>query len=354
MKRLIILGGLAYTVAAIAVSLLVIKPPKPLVEIRGESLGSIGPLDILNSLFSAWVIMALLLILCFFALRKMSLIPSGFYNLFEATIEVIYDFVVGLAGEHWGRKFFPLIATFFIYITFANWMSLTPIFNSFGEYVPLTAQESGYHNEALVFKDSGGISLINPGAKVVDLEGSDCATGTEGDACRQDAIDQATSEHASGGNEKIGVLHPYFRGINTDLMTPLSFALVSAFFVELWGIQAQGVLKYGSKFLNFKGPIDFFVGILEFVAEVARLLSFSFRLFGNMLAGEIVLLVMTFLLAVASPIVVVFYGLELFVGAVQAFIFGALTLVFAILAITSHDDHGHEEEAGHQQGAESH
>jgi F-type H+-transporting ATPase subunit a len=72
------------------------------------------------------------------------------------------------------------------------------------------------------------------------------------------------------------------------------------------------------------------------------LISFSFRLFGNMMAGEILLLVMTFLVAVASPIMVIFYGLEMFVGAIQAFVFGTLTLVFGVLAITAHDDHDHD------------
>jgi F-type H+-transporting ATPase subunit a len=123
-------------------------------------------------------------------------------------------------------------------------------------------------------------------------------------------------------------------------MTPLAFALVAVFFIEYWGISTLGFGTYMSKFVNFKGPIDFFVGFLETIAEIAKLISFSFRLFGNMMAGEILLLVMTFLVAVASPILVIFYGLELFVGGIQAFVFGTLTLVFAVLA-TSH--HGPEE-----------
>jgi F-type H+-transporting ATPase subunit a len=90
--------------------------------------------------------------------------------------------------------------------------------------------------------------------------------------------------------------------------------------------------------------------LLELIAEIARLVSFSARLFGNMLAGEILIFVMTFLVGLAAPILIIFYGLEVFVGAIQAFVFGALTLVFAMLAIAGHDEgeHGHEEEAhGH-------
>ena len=337
-KRLIILGALAFTVAAVVFSIFVIKPPKPIIEITGEPLATVGPLDILNTLFTAWVIMAILLVFVFMATRKISMVPSGLYNFFEAIVEGIYNFVTGIAGETHGRRFFPLIATFFIYIAFANWVSLTPVFNSIGMYVPVHAEESEFHEEALVFKDSG---ILPFGAEEVEINAEDCAAGHEGDACREQAIEEAT-EASAGEGEKIGVMFPFFRGINTDLMTPLSFAIISALFVEYWGVSTLGFRRYAGKFLNFRGPIDFFVGILELVAELARLISFSFRLFGNMLAGEILLLVMTFLVAVASPILIIFYGLELFVGAIQAFVFGTLTLVFGVLAVTSHEEHGEE------------
>ena len=338
MKLLIILGGIIATVALIAVSLLLIQSPKPIIVIHGETLATVGPLDILNTLFSAWVIIALLLIICFFATRKIAMVPSGFYNFFEAIIEGIYNFVTGLAGEKNGRRFFPVIATFFIYIAFANWMSLTPIFNSIGAYVPLHAEEDQFHEHAYVFKETGGISLLMPKSEFVEIDAHDCAAGPAGDDCRHHAIDEAAAEH-TGDGEKLGVLFPYLRGINTDLMTTLSFAIMSAIFVEYWGITSLGFFKYAGKFVNFKSPISFFVGILEFIAEMARLVSFSARLFGNMLAGEILLFVMTFLVGLAAPILVVFYGLEVFVGAIQAFVFGTLTLVFAMLAVTSHDEH---------------
>ncbi len=350
MKRLIVPVFLFYTVAAIALSLFVLKPPKPIIVIHGEPLASVGPLDILNTLLSAWVIMAVLLIICFIAVRKASLIPSGFYNFFEAMIEGMYNFITGLAGEKNGRRFFPVIATFFIYIAFANWMSLTPVFNTIGSYVELHEEEGEFHEHALVFTEAGGISLINPGAKFVTLHAEDCAAGHDGDECRHHAIEEAEAAYADGDDKKLGVLFPYLRGINTDLMTPLSFALISAFFVEMWGITTLGFFRYAGKFFNFKSPIGFFVGILELVAEIARLVSFSARLFGNMLAGEILLFVMTFLVAVASPILVVFYGLEVFVGAIQAFVFGTLTLVFAMLAVTDHSDHGGEHGEAHAEG----
>jgi F-type H+-transporting ATPase subunit a len=353
LKRLIIIGALVYTIFAVALSIFVVKPPKPIIEIKGEPLihvadfgNEILDFNITNTLLTAWIVTAVLIAICFFATRRMSMVPSGFYNAFEAVIELIYNFVTGIAGERNGRRFFPLIATLFIYIAFANWLSLTPVFNTIGIYQPLHEEEAEFHDEAHVFQDSG-LSLITPGAEFVELEADECAAGEAGNECRHHAIEVATEEHASGEDEKLGVLFPFLRGINTDLMTPAAFAIISLFFIQYWGITSLGFFRYAGKFINFSSPINFFVGILEIIAEFARLISFSFRLFGNMLAGEILLLVMTFLVVVASPILVVFYGLELFVGAVQAFVFGTLTLVFAMGAIAGHGPEDHGEEAVH-------
>jgi F-type H+-transporting ATPase subunit a len=354
LKRLIIIGAIVYTAVTVLLTIFVLKPPQPIIEIKGEPLIEVVHSDneifnfaITNTLLTGWIITAILLVVCFTAVRKRQMIPSGFYNAFEAVIELIYNFVTGIAGESNGRRFFPLVATLLIYIAFANWMSLTPVFNTFGEYVPLHAEEDKFHEDALVFKDSGGISLINPGADFVELEAEECATGEEGDTCREHAIEAATEEHASGSDEKLGVLFPYLRGINTDLMTPLSFALVSVAIIQWWGITSLGFFGYAAKFINFSSPINFFVGFLESIAEFAKIISFSFRLFGNMLAGEILLLVMTFLVALSSPIMVIFYGLEVFVGLVQAFVFATLTLVFAMGAVAHHGDEGRGEEAAH-------
>jgi F-type H+-transporting ATPase subunit a len=344
-KPLVILGSVLVIVLLIVFSLAVLQPPKPIIEIKGEVLATVGPLDITNTLLTSWVAIGLLLLISLIAVRRVALVPSGFYNLFEALIEAILNFITGIAGERNGRRFFPLIATFFIYIAFANWLSLTPVFNTIGKYVPLHAEEDEFHEHGLVFKEAGSISVIPFGAEEVELHAEDCAEGHDGDECREHAI--AEAEAGLAEDEKLGVLFPYLRGINTDLMTPLSFALFSAIFVEWWGISTVGFFRYMGKFINFRGPIDFFVGILELIAELARLISFSFRLFGNMLAGEILLLVMSFLLGVASPILVVFYGLELFVGAIQAFVFGTLTLVFGMLAVSHHGPEEHEEAAHH-------
>ncbi len=149
------------------------------------------------------------------------------------------------------------------------------------------------------------------------------------------------------------MLVPYFRSMNTDINSPLSIALMSMIFVEFWGIATLGALKYAGKFFvnPLKKPllIGTFVGGLEFIAELARIISFTFRLFGNMLAGEILLLVMTFLapFLVALP----FYGLETFVGIIQAFVFAMLTLVFGVLAVSAHEGHEDHDDAAHGEHA---
>ncbi len=138
-----------------------------------------------------------------------------------------------------------------------------------------------------------------------------------------------------------GILIPYLRGPNTDLNTTLAIALVAMFAIQFWGVRTLGFRGYGGKFINLKnGPIHFAVGLLEIVSEVSRIISFTFRLFGNMFAGEVLLVVMAFLFPLIG--IIPFLGLELFVGASQAFIFAMLTLVFAVVATSAHGGEEHE------------
>jgi F-type H+-transporting ATPase subunit a len=155
--------------------------------------------------------------------------------------------------------------------------------------------------------------------------------------------------------------HELFRGANTDVNTPLAIALASFVFVEYYGLKTLGI-KYLRKFVNlggffgsaskvfkgkakqglsglFSGAVDVFVGGLETLSELIRIVSFTFRLFGNMTAGEILLLIAAFLIpwVLALP----FYGLELLIGFVQAFIFSGLTLVFVTMAVSPHEGEAH-------------
>ena len=120
---------------------------------------------------------------------------------------------------------------------------------------------------------------------------------------------------------------------------PLALALIAFVFIEVWGFRVHR-FGYLREFFRFGNPVQTFIGLLELISHFIRIISFTFRLFGNMLAGEIVLFMMTFLTFFVTPII--FYGLEILVGGVQALVFMGLTLVFTVLAVAPHE--GHKEE----------
>lgn len=130
---------------------------------------------------------------------------------------------------------------------------------------------------------------------------------------------------------------PFLRSANTDLNTTLALALISVVTTQIIGISTIGFFQQVNKYLNFKSFIGFFVGILETISELSRIISFSFRLFGNIFAGEVLLVVIAFLIPFVAP--VPFYGLEVFVGFIQALVFAMLTLVFMTMATVEHGEH---------------
>ncbi len=354
MKRwLLILGGLT----AFVLGFLFLRGPTPHIAIKAETLTSLGPIGITNTMITSWLIVALIVIFVFVATRKWELVPSGIQNLFEAALEGFYNLVTGIAGDENGRRFFPVVATIFFFIVISNWLSLTPVFNVVGWVGHETPEEEQIAErgfvEGIVFDDVaiGPIDLhyIKPSSP------PSLASLTK--VIKEDDPEGAEKFHeAEEGGKFVGELIPVFRGPNTDLNTPLAIAIASFIAVEFWGISSLGPLSYGRKFFRFgklgraiftfkpgllmDGIIDAFVGMLELVSEIVRLVSFTFRLFGNMFAGEVIILMATFLapLLLALP----FYGLEILVGVIQAFIFAMLTLVFAVMAVSVHG--GHEEE----------
>src|SRR5262249_30601435 len=140
------------------------------------------------------------------------------------------------------------------------------------------------------------------------------------------------------------------RAPSADLNVTLSWALVSVALIQFFGLQALGP-NYLTKFFNLQGfrtsflqgLLDLFISLLELISEFVRIIAFAFRLFGNIFAGEVVLVVMAFLVPFVLPLP--FYGLELFVAFIQAVIFSVLSLVFMSLATQAHgghDEHGHD------------
>jgi len=142
------------------------------------------------------------------------------------------------------------------------------------------------------------------------------------------------------------VLVPFLRAPAADLNVTFAFALVAVFMVEFFGVQALGP-SYFSRFFNLKeGGLGLFVSLIELISEISRIVSFAFRIFGNIFGGEVILIVMSFLLGYVLPLP--FYGFEVFVAFIQSVIFAVLTLVFmsnAVVAHGAHEEHGPDEAA---------
>ena len=349
--------GLALAILLL-VGFLFLRAPKPIIELRAETLFSIGPFDVTNTYVTSWIVIIFISLFAFAASRRMSLVPRGIQNLFEAVIEAMYNLVINTAGEEHGRRFFPVVTTLLLYVVISNWFGLLPFFATVGMIEEVDAHHETLHEQGVVVRDVGGLGLIMPGADDVELpetvtlpDGSveEVESGSSVEV-KELAIEEATRDLDLGGDEKVAVLVPFLRSVNTDLNGPLALAIWSAIFVEFWGISTHGFFRYGSKFFNVSrllrgkivdGLIDVFVGLLELIAEMARLISFTFRLFGNIFAGEILFLVVIFLMPMVALQAV--YFLELFVGLIQAFIFAMLTLVFGIIAVAA----PHGESEGH-------
>ena len=379
MKKLVIA---VLVIALMAVGFLFVKGPSPAIIVAPEHIFDIGPLEVTNTMFTSWFVVLFICLVGFFAGRRMSVVPSGFSGVVEATVGAFYGIVIQVAGEQNGRRFFWVVSTIFFYILVSNYAGLLPINNIVGK------PEPGHGDKQVIFKTTSiagiDVAYIPIAPDECEVEKHDCPTapphgeeaaaGSEeaghtlqpglagaagvsvsslpGGAAASSASTQEAPEAGSGGFS--GLLSPWFRSVNTDVNTPLAIAIFSFIFVEFWGLSSLGP-GYLKKFFNFggllrgkpMGLIDVFVGLLELVSELSRMVSFTFRLFGNVFAGEVLLLMMTFL--VPFVLVNVFYGLELFVGLIQAFVFAMLTLVFAQTAVSGHGDshEGEHSEANH-------
>jgi F-type H+-transporting ATPase subunit a len=152
--------------------------------------------------------------------------------------------------------------------------------------------------------------------------------------------------------DDIYVVTPFVRAAATDLNLTLGLGVFAVVAIQVFGIGALGV-RYFAKFINTPalenagknpmGIMDFGIGFLELISEISRIVSFGFRLFGNIFAGQVLLFVIPFLAGMLLPLAI--YGFELFVGVIQAFVFSMLLLVFATMAMAGHGDHDESHEA---------
>jgi len=233
-------------------------------------------IPITNTLLMSWVVVIVLVTFAFIMRSKLKLIPSKMQLLMEILLEQILQFMENtLESKVLAMRYFPLIVSLFLFIFIANLFEFIPGIGSIG----VLANE----------------------------------------------VNEAAGEHGTG-------FTPLLKSMNTDLNVTLALSLISFLVIEISGIVMVGFFRYFSRFFNFQSPIMFFVGIIEFVSELIRLISFSFRLFGNIFAGEVLLSVVVFFVPFIMP--VPFMAFEVFVGFMQAAIFSLLTLFFLKLAVT--------------------
>lgn len=253
------------------------------VSLTAEKIGTLFGLPITNSLLMTWLAMIILIVIGVIAGHKPTMVPKRIQNFLEAIIEYAENLMDSvLQDKALTERVFPLVATLFLLIILSNWLGLLP-----------------------------GVGPIG------FLETHNGET----------------------------VLVPLLRSANADINSTLSLAIISVVSIQLFGIVSLGVLPHIGRFINlrslfkgtFEGIIEFSVGLLEIISEISRLISFSFRLFGNVFAGEVLLTVIAFLVPYLAPLP--FYFLELFVGLIQGLVFVTLTLVFIKIAVTSHGQH---------------
>lgn len=260
--------------------------------VAAESIYHLGSFTITNAMVNAWIAVLFFVAVAFVARKRSALVPRGFQNALEGLVEFFLIEVEKVTGDKKkARQFLPIVATIFLFILFSNWLGLLPGTGSIGVWGEL----------------HGKIELI-----------------------------------------------PLLRPAASDLNLTLAIALFAVVTSHVMALITIGPVNHVSKFINLrgiikaipKGPmaiavafIEFGVGLIEIVGEIAKVVSLSLRLFGNIFAGEVLITVMLGLLAFAVPIPFMF--LELLVGAVQATVFAMLTLAYLVVAT---DDHGNHEE----------
>jgi F-type H+-transporting ATPase subunit a len=294
-------------------------PIQPEISVRAENLlgegGTWFGLPIVNTLPTLLVTILLVILLARWtnnSLKKSQqtdLVPRGIGNVMEAFFELLYNLTESSAGTKWARMIFPWFATIMFYVLLANLLKLIPGFESIGVLHPA-------HGEGYLTKELGSF------------------LGFKWDLLTPTKVEE-------GGY----ILAPFFRGISVDLNFTAALALIAVVMIQMIGFRAQG-WGYLSKFFNtrrmfkvpFFGAMDFLVGLLELISELSKILSFAFRLFGNMFAGIVLVAIVAGLLGKFSILPAMIMMFELFVGVIQAFVFGMLTMVFMAQATQGHGE----------------
>ena len=302
------------------------------VSVAAETLFNLGPLPITNSLLVTFLVTIFLIFVAFLTSSRISKIPSRFQAFMELIIGGLLGFVQDVAGKKLGREIFPLLATFFIFIILGNWVGLLPGVGSIGLTEEVTEEHAvNLPSNNAVFAEEEHVSDTDEYV-VEELDHEDDVVLTN-DATDSHGEELQADDSHGGEEESHEVFVPLFRGPTADLNTTLALAIFSVLMIQYYGVKHLGK-AYLKKFFDFSNPINTFVGFLELISEFSKIISFSFRLFGNIFAGEVLLTVIAFLVPFIAPLP--FLGLEIFVGFVQALVFMMLSLVFISMATTSH------------------
>ncbi len=239
------------------------------IHLSAPVLGHVFGIPLTSTMVMVWLTMVILVIVAIYFKYNLTLVPKKAQIIVETLVGGAFDYVAeALENRNHARTFFPLVMTIFVFILALNLLGLLPGVDSIG-----------------IFKEFHG-------------------------------------EHA---------LVPFLHPANTDLNITIGLAVIAFVCIELSGIIFLGLFKYGGKFINFSSPLAFLIGIIELFSEMARLISFSFRLFGNIFAGKTLIVIAMFFVPFILPVPLLAF--EMFVGFIQAFIFAVLTLFFIKLAI---------------------
>ncbi len=312
----------------------------PHVEIAAETLFEIGPVAVTNSMLTMFLVMAAVLIGFTLVARRRSLIPGRGQGFIELIVEFILDLVEGTAGKRIGRRIFPLIAGIFIFILFANFSGLLP---GVGTIVLVEDEEDTHATETADDHATDTEGEVADAAVAEATEGTPVAAEGEDAGHDDEAVAATTTGEAEDDGHHGPTRTPVFRPPTADLNMTLAMSLLTFVVVQIAGISAHGVV---GRVKHMADPP--FILPIEIISELSRIISLAARLFGNVFAGEVLLGVM-YALANAIKIAilplvfpVIFIGLEVLFGTIQALVFALLTLIYITLAAAGHDDHDHE------------
>ena len=289
------------------------------VAIEAEPLFTIGPFTFTNSHLGALLASIILLTAGLYISRRARLVPGRLQGLIEFPVEFMANIVQGQGGARW-RSFMPLIASIFVFILEANWLGILPGVGTVGyyhtpEHVEAAAGGEGEPAEEEPAEGEGGAPEGEGGDEV--------AAGGEGE-----------EEHAER------VLVPFVRPAAADLNFTLGLAIVSFVAFVSWGVRINGVRGYLKELAS-----PWYLTPIHIISELSRLISLSMRLFGNVFAGEVLLVVIA---SIAPVAIFAFMGLELVFGLVQALVFALLTMTYITLSTAQH--HGADEHSGESHG----